>query len=138
MGKYDTVIKSESLRKAYLRFATDDTITDQGDDLALLRAMCEVLVARHSDVEDKELGVEKIMAITNMLLQVDKLIKSITEREAKQKFLVHISSVKTLIEKISDVLIRHIKDPEEVRRIVADVTAIEIVPAGNVLDGKTD
>lgn len=142
MGRYDAAIKSESLREKYTRLQRDTELRDQGDDLALLRAFCEVMVEKATDAESaeslSEMTPAQIAGVTNMLQQIDRLIGSITKREERSQFMVHAKDIAALVERMTEVVVRHVKDPEVVGRICSDLTAISIPAAQLPPEDKDD
>lgn len=142
MGRYDTAIKSEALREKYKRLQRDTELRDQQDDLALLRAFCEVMVEKATDAESteslSEMTPTQIAGVTNMLQQIDRLIGTITRREERSQFMVHAKDIAALVERMTEVVTRHVKDPEIVGRICSDLTAISIPAAQLPPEEKDD
>lgn len=128
MGRYDDIIKNEALRDKYKRTSADKAITDQKDDLALLRAMCEVIVERAfpEGASVENMALDRVSVVTNLLKQVDQLISAITEREKKLDMLVRVDSVKELVDRIVDTVSRHVDDPEVLRKIASEITSSSV------------
>lgn len=131
--RYDSAIKSESLREKYQRLKKDTELRDQNDDLALLRAFCEVMIEKATDAESvdslSEMTPIQIAGITNMLQQIDRLIASITRREERSQFVVHARDIAALVERMTEIVVRHVKDPELITRICNDLTSVAIPAA---------
>lgn len=128
-GRYDAYIKSEKLRERYKRHLTDGELTDQRDDLALLRAMCETIVEKHTAVleaEGDEVDEARLSAMSGAIERVTRLVEAITRREQAQEFLIHVDDVTKAISKVSEIIARNITDQGLVRSIIAELTAIQL------------
>lgn len=121
--RYAGRIQNETLREKYLRAAQDPELTDQKDDVALLRAMTEALLERFP--HDKEMSPTGMAAISGMLKEVTRTINAITDREAKLDGLIPVSQVAQMCEAIVEIITRHVTDSETIRRIASEMSKLE-------------
>ena len=128
--RYKGAIKNNKLRDAYVRHATDPLLTDQKDDLALLRAMCEAVLSSldaddTSPLDPQFEGVdrpEKEAKLLNLIDRIDRIVKTVNDREAKNKLFVHIKDISNLLDRFTEIATRHIKDPAVLAAMVAELT----------------
>ncbi len=137
--KYAGVIKSAKLRDRYLELAKDTNLTDMKDDLALLKAMMMTLAERFlTDEGEAEIGVDKMQAISSLVRDIRNLVKVMTDTEVKRKYLVSLDDIESVTQSMLDALKKHIKDPEVVRLIIADVTAAAVPAPPGLPPGEDD
>lgn len=128
VGRYDDAIKNQALRDKYKQQVADKQLTDLEDDLALLRAMTEVIVERAfpADADVKDIPADRIGVISTLLEKVTKLVDSITKHQLAKGQLVSIQSMTRMVDTMTLILQRHIPDQELLRRIVADMTTVTV------------
>lgn len=130
-GRYDEVIGNASLLEKYKRLKKDDDLTSQEDDLALLRAMCEVIVERafKSDTPVASMSTDAIAAVTAMLERVDRLVSSISERESRQKLTIRVAEIAKVIDRVFEVVGKYVKDPGTMQAIGRELANVSIPDA---------
>lgn len=129
-GRWDNAIKSEKLREKYQRIRKDEDLTDQKDDLALMRAFCEVIVEKHTMILEAEgednIDEAKLNAMANSIERVSRLIEAIDKRERAQENFIHAEEVVKAMQKVAEIIARNIKDRTLVATIVQEISAIHV------------
>lgn len=128
VGRYDDAIRNQALRDKYKAHVADKQLTDLEDDLALLRAMTEVIVERAfpADVDMKDVPADRIGVISTLLEKVTKLVDSITKHQLAKGQLISIQSMTRMVDSMTTILQRHIPDQDLLRRIVVDMTTVTV------------
>lgn len=133
--RYAKVIQNTALKEKYLALVKDETLTDLDDDLALLRAMTEMIAAKafKDDTPVEEFSVEKIAAVTIMLEKIQKLVESITKHKLQMGHLVNVKSLTSLVDTVTSILQRHVTDHVMLTAIVTDLreTSVKQIGDGN-------
>lgn len=127
-GRYDKFIKSDKLRERYQALLKDGELTDQKDDLALLRTFCEAIIEKHTAVMSAEDDIDenRISAMAASIERVTRLVSVITQREQAQEFLIHVEDVTKVITKIAEIITRNVPDPALRDSIIIEMTGIQI------------
>lgn len=128
-GRYEDMIKSERLRDKYIRIRKDPELMDQKDDLALLRAFCELVVEKHTAIIEAEAGdidESRLAAMSSQIERITRLVDAITKREQQQDAFIHIDEIGKALSKVVEIIGRHVKDPMAVAAIAQEITSIQV------------
>lgn len=126
--RYADVIGNTTLRDKYIALAGDSKLTDQEDDLALLRAMTEMIVLKafRDDTPIGEMPTDRVVIITTLLEKVTNLVEAINNHKVKMGHMVSTKAMTRMVEAVTVILQKHISDHNTLLAIVADITAVDV------------
>lgn len=122
--RYKTVIVNEKLREKYLRLRKDKSNMEQEEDLALIRAMLELIVEKA--FPEGDIKLEGIGPTVQMIKEVTQLITEIEDRQRKTQMMIGMRQIESMLDKFVDIIKRLVVDQALVGQIVRELSSVAV------------